>query len=221
MAARGLLTSRRGPIHLKPRWPGGRCASRCFIRSRSLPPCRTLACGAERWRDLVDDAAAAIAHNGDAHANLHDPLGIVSRLTGRRACRHRRPPTLDSAHTRMDAARRHFARPPDADDTSTPWLLVAHNFSLGLSTTMHTPACHARYTQIVAAFGVSSGGGLDSISMDMARHRSHSWWFDRSRCRCGIGILHTRLWPIMLHVKGHGSRDREPLEEIACTLPLE
>jgi hypothetical protein len=31
----------------------------------------------------------------------------------------------------------------------------------------------------------------------------------------------TRLWPIMLRVKGHGSRDREPLEEMARTLPLE
>ena len=33
--------------------------------------------------------------------------------------------------------------------------------------------------------------------------------------------LKTRLWPIMLRAKCHGSRDREPLEEMAYTLPLE
>jgi hypothetical protein len=36
-----------------------------------------------------------------------------------------------------------------------------------------------------------------------------------------VNVHGTRLWPIMLRVKGHGSREREPLEEIACTLPLE
>jgi hypothetical protein len=44
---------------------------------------------------------------------------------------------------------------------------------------------------------------------------------DRGSSPTSPQLIPTRLWPIMLRVKGHGSRDREPLGEIACTLPLE